>query len=70
MVVLATPEESPHPPTIQQPVQQVQMTETDAQIVHFLVAPIQASDEDLDHLWFYIHGEEDLPKAGWNPDHL
>ncbi|XP_039294510.1 fat-like cadherin-related tumor suppressor homolog [Nilaparvata lugens] len=54
VTVKDTPEESPHAPVIRQPDQRVQVTESDT--VGFLVALVQATDEDGDMLWYYIVG--------------
>lgn len=53
--VLPIPETSEHPPRIKQSNQQVDVTESDT--AGFFVALIQATDEDGDHLWFYLDGE-------------
>nr|XP_018896045.1 PREDICTED: fat-like cadherin-related tumor suppressor homolog isoform X2 [Bemisia tabaci] len=50
--VVAIPDESEHPPTLHDPILEVQVTENDP--VGFLVAIIQASDEDQDFLWYQI----------------
>lgn len=53
--VVAIPDESEHPPTLHDPILEVQVTENDP--VGFLVAIIQASDEDQDFLWYQIIGK-------------
>nr|CAD7395413.1 unnamed protein product [Timema poppensis] len=50
--VSGIPKESPHPPTIKSSNQEVEITESDS--VWFLVALIQAVDEDGDMLWYNI----------------
>lgn len=52
--VAPIPAESLHPPQIKTVDQQVQITESDK--AKYLVALIQASDEDGDKLWFDIIG--------------
>lgn len=58
VVVLPIPETSEHPPRIKQSNQQVDVTEGDT--AGFFVALIPATDEDGDHLWFYLDGEYSL----------
>lgn len=53
--VAATPVSSEHGPVIKSLDQHVEVTESDA--VGFLVALIQASDEDGDTLWYKIVGK-------------
>jgi protocadherin Fat 1/2/3 len=53
--VAAVPQESPHPPQIKLANQHVEVTESDQ--AGYLVALIQASDEDGDLLWYDIVGE-------------
>lgn len=53
--VVATPVTSDHAPVIKSADQHVEVTESDA--VGFLVALIQASDEDSDTLWYKIVGK-------------
>lgn len=55
IVVLPVPDESAHVPFIKQPNQQVDVTENDS--VGFLVALIQAADDDGDHLWYHIESK-------------
>ncbi|XP_052121154.1 fat-like cadherin-related tumor suppressor homolog isoform X3 [Frankliniella occidentalis] len=50
--IVSVPSSSPHPPQIKTVDQQVQITESDK--AKYLVALIQASDEDNDKLWFDI----------------
>lgn len=50
--VMAIPENSKHPPVFKQPDQRVEVTESD--IIGFLVALVQATDEDGDLLWYKI----------------
>lgn len=53
--VAAVPVSSEHAPVIKSPDQHVEVTESDA--VGFLVALIQASDQDADTLWYKIVGK-------------
>lgn len=53
--VASIPSSSSHPPQIKTVDQQVQITESDK--AKFLVALIQASDEDNDKLWYDIVGK-------------
>ena len=53
--VMAIPENSKHPPVFKQPDQRVEVTESD--IIGFLVALVQATDEDGDMLWYKIVGK-------------
>lgn len=52
---VAVPLESPHPPTLVTPVQQLTVTESDAP--GFLVGVVQAEDKDGDHLWYQVVGQ-------------
>lgn len=47
--------ESKHAPTIRNPNQQVQVTESDG--IGYLVALVQASDDDGDKIWYNIVGK-------------
>ena len=53
--ILGIPEETPNPPVFRQPNQKVEVTESDS--VGFLVALVQAIDEDGDLLWYKITGD-------------
>jgi protocadherin Fat 1/2/3 len=53
--VVSVPHESPHPPQVKLPNQHVKITESDEE--GYLVALIQASDEDGDFLWYDIVGK-------------
>jgi protocadherin Fat 1/2/3 len=53
--VVSVPRESPHPPQVKLPSQHVKITESDEE--GYLVALIQASDEDGDFLWYDIVGK-------------
>lgn len=53
--VLKIPENSKHVPEIQNPNQQVDITESDT--VGFTVALINAIDEDHDYLWYRIESK-------------
>lgn len=53
--VAAVPVTSEHAPIIKSPDQRVEVTESDA--VGFLVALVQASDQDGDTLWYKIVGK-------------
>ncbi|XP_063239987.1 LOW QUALITY PROTEIN: fat-like cadherin-related tumor suppressor homolog [Bacillus rossius redtenbacheri] len=55
--VVGVPQRSPHPPTVRAPAQEVEVMERDA--VGFLVALVQASDEDGDMLWYNIAGGDE-----------
>nr|CAD7397014.1 unnamed protein product [Timema cristinae] len=55
--VLRVPKHSAHPPTFKAPNQVVEVTESDS--VGFLVALIQAGDEDEDRLWYNIVDGDD-----------
>jgi protocadherin Fat 1/2/3 len=54
--VASVPQESPHPPQVKHPSQHVEITESDA--AGYLVALIQATDEDGDLLWYNIVGKQ------------
>lgn len=53
--ILGIPEETPNPPVFRQPNQKVEVTESDS--IGYLVALVQAIDEDGDMLWYKITGK-------------
>ncbi|GLH14886.1 Fat-like cadherin-related tumor suppressor homolog [Gryllus bimaculatus] len=55
--VMKVPKTSPHPPEIKNPNQTVEVTESDD--ITYLVALIQAIDDDGDMLWYDIVGGDD-----------
>lgn len=56
VTVISIKKDSEHPPLIDKPEQQVQVTESDE--IGYLVALVQATDEDGDRIWYRIVGEQ------------